>query len=152
MTNATKSRQRSARTKQARRQAQQRAARQRVLWIAVAILAVALLIGQLRWGAPIVHYDWARQETETTVAAIRTAIDSAAPGADVYIENRPFAAIGGMLQRRLDLFPGWAGVFVIFFPENVVDGRRVRFISAPEVVAATHHGVRTATLLVTEKP
>jgi thiol-disulfide isomerase/thioredoxin len=45
MTNATKSRQRSARTKQARRQAQQRAARQRVLWIAVAILAVALLIG-----------------------------------------------------------------------------------------------------------
>jgi thiol-disulfide isomerase/thioredoxin len=47
MTNATKSRQRAARTKQARRQAQQRAARQRAVWIAVGVLAVVALIGAM---------------------------------------------------------------------------------------------------------
>jgi peroxiredoxin len=45
MTNATKSRQRAARTKQARRRVQQRAARQRAVWIAVGVLAVVVLIG-----------------------------------------------------------------------------------------------------------
>ena len=38
------------------------------------------------------------------------------------IENRPFgpAAVPW-------LFPGWAGLFVIEFPDDIVDGRSVRF-------------------------
>jgi hypothetical protein len=27
------------------------------------------------------------------------------------------------------LFPGWAGLFVIHFPANIVDGRPVRFVA-----------------------
>jgi peroxiredoxin len=50
MTNATKSRQRAARTTQARRRAQQRAARQRSVWIAVGLLAVVVLIGAMLLG------------------------------------------------------------------------------------------------------
>jgi hypothetical protein len=120
--------------------------------VALGVFAVGLLFSQLRWRPSIEHYDTARREAEATGAAILSAIDAAPQGSDVYIENRPFAGIGGPLQRRMDLFPGWAGVFVIFFPENVIDGHRVYFVSAPKVVTATRHGARTATLLVAEQP
>lgn len=51
------------------------------------------------------------------------------------------------------LFPGWAGVFTIFFDDNVVDGRRVVFSDPdPKVIAAAGRGRRTASLLVQGTP
>jgi hypothetical protein len=66
----------------------------------------------------------------------------------VYIQNRPFAEIHSGLVK-MTIFPGWAAVFVVFYPENRVDGRRVLFVERrPEVIAAHSKGLRTAGLLV----
>jgi hypothetical protein len=48
-----------------------------------------------------------------------------------------------------DAFPGWAAAFVIFFPDDTVEGRRVHFVvSTPEELAAARDGRRMADLLV----
>jgi hypothetical protein len=120
-----------------------------VVGASVATFVGVLTFCQLRWGPEIDHHAIALRETSATVAAIRKAIDAAPTDKDVYIENRRFISIGPMLNRRMDIFPGWAGVFVIYFPDNVVDGRQVHFVSAPEVVAAMRRGTRAASLLVT---
>jgi len=57
--------------------------------------------------------------------------------------------MGPFITPHLELFPGWAGVFTLFFPSNVVDGRRVDFVVAdPTVIEAHRSGKRTAGLLV----
>jgi len=66
-----------------------------------------------------------RAAHEGTVARIQQIIDRAPWGSDVYIPNRPFP-FWGIDQE--DLFPGWAAIFVISYPENVVDGKRVYFV------------------------
>jgi len=66
-----------------------------------------------------------RAAHESTVARIQQIIDRAPRGSDVYIANRPFPFWGFDLG---DLFPGWAAIFVISYPENVVDGKRVYFV------------------------
>jgi hypothetical protein len=96
--------------------------------------------------------DNARAETGRVLAAIRSAVAVAPPGTDVRISNRPFLSIGPMMIRDPS-FPGWAGVFTIFFPSNVVDGRRVYFVvDDPKVLAAASHGRRTSGLLVPPAP
>jgi len=48
-------------------------------------------------------------------------------------------------------FPGWAAVFVIAFPDNVIDGKRVYFVEPDESrrkFAAARVGHRISTLLV----
>jgi hypothetical protein len=64
----------------------------------------------------------ARVETGRVLAAIRAAVAAAPPGGTATIENQPFgpAAVPW-------LFPGWAGVFLIHFPGETLDGRTVRF-------------------------
>jgi len=91
----------------------------------------------------------ARAETAGAFADMRAAIETAPPGTDVYIPNRPFKSIGPMMLANQKAFPGWAALFTILFPANVVDGRRVFFIEPdPLVVAAVANGNRTAGLLV----
>jgi len=89
----------------------------------------------------------ARAETAQTLRSIRWRIDNTPPNQDVYIENRRFAALGPL---NIDEWvPGWAAVFIIFFPENTVDGKRVYFVeSNPKVVQAAQRGKRSRTLLV----
>ncbi len=75
------------------------------------------------------------------------------PGQDVYITNQMFHGVGPMMMRNPRMFPGWAAAFTIFFPSNVVEGRRVFFTeSDPEVVEAMRNGKRTATLIVAKQP
>ncbi len=110
------------------------------LWITIALHA--------RLPHPIVHFTWVRREAEMVVAAVRQRIAAAPPGADVYIDNQPFGSTDLVWLPR-DRFPGWAGVFAIFFPENVVDGRRVFFVSqSVDAMRAARHGRRGATLFV----
>ena len=78
-------------------------------------------------------------------------IEASPPGSDVYIENRTFVYVG-VLLRKMTIFPGWAGIFTIFFPENTVGGRRVYFVSEEAVIASARHGRRTASLLVASAP
>ena len=112
-------------------------------WIAVAGLAWFWV------GRPVDQHPNARRETTAVLASLRQAIDAAAPQQDVTIANRPFQSLGPIFVQRQDIFPGWAGVFVIFFPDNVVDGKRVRFTTTDrQALSAAREGHRTATLLV----
>ena len=111
---------------------------------------VALVGGSyLLLGKPIDHHLAARRETERTVATIRAAIDAAGPHQAVHIRSQKFQGVGPIFVTRQDIFPGWAGVFVIFFPDNVVDDKPVFFeTSDRDVLEAAQAGRRTATLLV----
>ena len=123
--------------------------------IATAVLvawASALMAVRLAYGPAINHHDAARRETAAVVQQVRQAVAAAPPGADVYIENRPFRAMGPIFVHAA-AFPGFAGVFVIFFPDNVVDGRRVYFVEPEQrYFAPANGGRRSATLLVASAP
>jgi len=87
-------------------------------------------------------------ETTAALAAMRSQIDAAAPGSDVYLRNHDLQAVGPMFIPRRE-FPGWAGLFVIFFPSNVVSGRRVYFVEPDDVQREQlAHGRRAASLFV----
>jgi len=116
---------------------------------AVLVVAGVLLIGNLGFGSPIDHHAFARDEVRHVVEAIRAAAAAASPGDDVYIRNQTFFAVGPVMRQRKDLFPGWAAVYVIFFPDDVIDGRRIHFVSDATVVASVQGRRRTPGLLVT---
>lgn len=82
------------------------------------------------------HQD-VRAQTEASLQAIRAAVAGSPPGPPARISNRRFppAALALGAARQLGLtaeFPGWAGAFVVFFDEDTVDGRPVRFVVADE--------------------
>jgi hypothetical protein len=112
------------------------------LWLA------AVLLLELRIGTPINHYTAVRREAQTVVSTLRKAIESAPRGEDLYFENRLFRGSGQILTSPT-IFPGWAGIFTIFFPDNRVDGKQVHFIiDNEEAVAIARRGQRTADLVV----
>jgi hypothetical protein len=89
------------------------------------------------------HHDAERAETAAVLRAIHEAVAAAPPGSTVTIQNRPFASA----PVARPLFPGWAGVFVIEFPANVVDGRPVRFVArGDDGTLAAERGGRIAAL------
>jgi hypothetical protein len=81
----------------------------------------------------IKHRDRQRQETARALAEIQSAIDARPPGTTVVIRNQRFP-FGGMAGSVL--FPGRAGLFIIFHPHDTVDGRLVRFVDADPAVLA----------------
>jgi hypothetical protein len=112
-------------------------------WAGIAGLAYVLV------GKPIDNHVAARRESAQVVATVQQTVAAAAPQQDVYIPNRPFRWVGPIFFTRQDLFPGWAGIFVLFFPDNVVDGRRVYFVTTDQqALVAAREGQRTPTLIV----
>lgn len=92
---------------------------------------------------------YVRTQTAEVLQTVRSAIAAGRPGGDVYVQNRPFLGMGPFITPLQEVFPGWAGVFTLFFRSNVVDGRRVYFVVPdPKVIAAHRSGKRTADLLV----
>src|SRR5262249_38489579 len=73
---------------------------------------------------PIDHWDAQRAETMAMLAPIRQQVASTPPGQVATIENQLF----GLSHGFPAMFPGWVGMFVVFFPDNTVDGRPVRFL------------------------
>jgi hypothetical protein len=101
-------------------------------------------VGYARSGFVIDVHDTERQQTRQVLASIRAAIDAQPPGTTVRIKNAPFPPIP--LQTFV---PGWAGAFTIFYPDNVVDGRRLEFVEPGKHVFAAHrHGRRIRHILV----
>jgi hypothetical protein len=81
---------------------------------------------------------WSREVFRDTRARMRELIVQAPPGEPVFIQNRPFLGTA-FIQRFLSpgAFPGWAAVFVLTYPDDVVEGRRVYFVEGdPRVLAA----------------
>lgn len=115
-------------------------------WVAMSLLAWA------RNGHAIDHYPRDRWEAEGAIGAIKTWISKAPPGGPAYIANVPFQSVD-FAGANPGVFPGWAAIFVAFFPDDVVDGKPVYFImESPPVAAAVRArtGSRTADLLVTQ--
>jgi len=117
-----------------------------------ALLASALVViaGAHAWQAvPIDHHAEERAHAMEAVQSIRERINAAPPGADVYIDNERFRGVPALLIHRPDLFPGLAGVFALYFPQPVVDGRRVFFVIWDrDTLVAAKHGRKTGSFVV----
>jgi hypothetical protein len=115
-------------------------------------LLFCIVVAQGLFADPIDHHDDSRRRAEFVVGRIKAAIARTPRQRDTYIVNRFFPGIGPLLLAATELFPGWAGVFVIYFPDNVVDGRRVFFVTDDEkALAAAARGKRTAGLLIDQE-
>ena len=67
---------------------------------------------------------------------------------------RDSRSTSGPAQRydAANVFPGWAAVFAIYFPSDVIAGRRIHFVEDDPVAAEIAlEGRRTATLIVSSK-
>jgi len=108
-------------------------------WLAATITAYLLL-------APAIDlHDEAREQTHTALREIHAAIRAQPAGADVILRNAFFRPV----PLPGEYFPARAAVFVIFFPDNTVDGHRVFFLERrPATLKAAAAGRRTATLFV----
>jgi len=94
---------------------------------------------------PIDIGDQQRAAVENVMWAIRNQAARTPAGQAVLVENHPF----GQSFAMPALMPGWAAVFVVFSPEDTVEGRPVRFLVADEEwQRAQARGGRIAELLV----
>lgn len=121
-----------------------------VLQYGLLLIAVALGTALYVRAKPFIdpHLN-ARKETKAVVEEIRAAIARAPAGSEVHIETRRFQSVGLLLRDVQSGFPGWAGIFTLFFPDNVVDGKRVRFVlDDPIVVKNIATGKRSRDLFV----
>jgi hypothetical protein len=116
--------------------------------VLAAVLA-AVVGAHAAFPTTIDHHDADRRAVAETIAAIRAKVATRPPGATVIIPNESFFP-AGLLG---DQFPGTAGLFIIYFPSNVVDGRYVYFGVTPTVWrAAAPRSSRLASLLLPTMP
>jgi hypothetical protein len=108
---------------------------------------VVLLAAWLTSAHRIEHYENDARIVADTLAVIRSQVARCKGCADVYVENR---RVGGLLPVHPPaVFPGRAALFVIFHPDNTLDGTRVRFLEKDRLVLeAARRGRRTRDLLV----
>ncbi|HLK12244.1 MAG TPA: hypothetical protein VKW76_12770 [Candidatus Binatia bacterium] len=103
-----------------------------------------LLAGFLLFPPRIDHHDADRQATDRAVASMHTEIAKSSSKIAILV-NSPFAP-ATLLE---DAFPGIAGVYMIYHPTNVAEGRRIYFsVSPQQYLAALRAGGRLPTLLV----
>lgn len=87
-----------------------------VLWIFWSSVSAARLEARL----PVTL-----EPQDVVVERIRALAAKEPYGADVYIRNHAFLAKEGFVNPP---FPGWAALFVITFPDNKLEGRRIYFV------------------------
>ena len=123
-----------------------------LLWSAP---VAALLLVVANWnaghGVVALHPPECADEFPKTIKQIEAKIQAGARGSKVVIENKAFVG-PGMMYR---LLPGDAAVFLIRFPENEVDGRRVYFSESDSAALALWKqkgGERLRDLLIAPPP
>jgi hypothetical protein len=115
----------------------------RILLAAWVVWSVA---GTVLLRPPMDHYDQQRAEVARLDGEMLRAVRAEPPGATVCIQN---ANAPTSLATLAGGFPGSVGVFVMLHPSDVVEGRRVRYVSSdPAVLARRADGGRLARLLV----
>ncbi len=77
---------------------------------------------------PLDHHQGSRTETEDVLRNVEAVVDSAPESSNVYLEDQLFGSILWGRAGRPEAFPGWAAVFVMAYPDNVVRGRRLFFV------------------------
>jgi len=91
------------------------------------------------------HAPEARAGSEAFVTLVHDTVAATPPGQVAVIQNRPF----GPKSAMHDALIGSVGAFVIFFPDNDVDGRPVRFaVDDHDWELAQRVGGRVAALVV----
>ena len=99
---------------------------------------VAATASNLSFGPAMNHHDDVRQQVARARERIRVAVEAAKPGSVACVKNERMSLCSG--------FPGTVGVFVLYHPDDEIDGRQVRFVADPaELNAATG---RARTLMV----
>jgi hypothetical protein len=117
----------------------------RTISAVTALWVIARLTALVGHPFAIKHADDERAESTAMLASVRREIAGTPPGKVALIENRPFS-ISRLVPQ---LMSGWAGMFVVYFPQNTVDGRPVRFlVSADDWIRAQERGGRIAELVV----
>jgi len=113
---------------------------------AAAVLWMVVRLGALATSPfPIELGDQPRADVAQIFRTIEAQAGRTPAGDIVLIQNRPFE--GSIYVPAL--LPGWAGVFVVFSPENSVDGRPVRFaVDEDDWQRAHARGGRIAELVV----
>jgi hypothetical protein len=107
------------------------------LWRAQLLAAVIAGWLVVVWVYPptIDHHDQSRRDTFFAIAWMRSLAKQVPIGETAYIVNRHFRGVTPFMFTMRD-FPGWAGLFSIFFPDPSIDGRRVVFIEPDPAVRA----------------
>ena len=124
-------------------------------WVKDGLLELAigaLALGYARSTRVIDHHLDFQRQTRSVIEAIARAIEAVPPGHPAYVSNSVFVAMGPLYANAKPIFPGWSGVFVIFYPANVVRGRPVYFVEPDPTIVASLRGRRTDGLLVSEIP
>jgi hypothetical protein len=96
--------------------------------ILLALWVVTFATVQLTAGRAIDHHDWERELAEKELAQIGASVLSQPAGSDVYIKNRRFFGVGPFVIKNLRNFPGIAGLFAVYYPDQLLEGRRVFFV------------------------
>jgi hypothetical protein len=114
-----------------------------VLWTASRVVLLAT--------DPLTIEHWAQERADCAafVKMVRDTVAATPPGQVALIENRPFGPKRGLPDALI----GSVGAFVIFFPDDTVDGRTVRFgVDAHDWELAQKKGGRVAALVVPRAP
>lgn len=81
---------------------------------------------------PDLHAEW-RAKAAVGLARIDAAIAAVPPGEEVRIRNAAYGPMAPIVMMiGPEKMPGLAAAFVIHYPSDVVDGRRVRFVARNE--------------------
>ena len=102
---------------------------------------------QLTAGPAIAHHNKERELADKTLAKIKALVLSQPPGSDVYIKNRLFPGVGPFVLESPEIFPGIAGLFAIYYPNQLLEGRRVFFVEADPLVLSNLRERRFAGML-----
>ena len=117
----------------------------RTISAVTALWVIARLTALVGHPFAIKHADDERAEVAAMLGTIRREIVATPPGKVALIENHPFS-VSRLIPQ---LMPGWAGMFVVYFPQNTVDDRPVRFlVSDADWSHAQERGGRIAELVV----
>jgi hypothetical protein len=117
----------------------------------------AAITGWICCFKPVPRWEGARQEVARALAAVDAQVRASPPGADVYIRHQPFFVsdvtslkVGEyVLPVPLGRFPGVAGLFALFYPTHVREGRHVFFVvDDPAKLQAWRRGRHGTTLLL----
>jgi hypothetical protein len=119
---------------------------------AACIVALAIVVA-LRGRPSQPASAYTRSRLADLRAAIETIAHAVPSGETAYVRNRRLPQAGWLVGMDSPEFPGLAAFFCILFPDNVVDGRQMRFVEPNLAVRAAADGrPRVTALLVAAAP
>jgi hypothetical protein len=115
----------------------------------VTAYVVAVVLGYLRSDFVVDTHADSRAEVSFALTAMQQAAEREPVGGTAYVLNRPLRSVGILLLNETELFPGWAGLFTLVFPDDQAWGRTMRFaVADPAATAPAMPRERIARLLV----